>query len=215
LIVFYNGSHLQIHPSTITSRARPVTAVQLNGSFEEVFSTSGNPMAPSCGYMANVRPLSVYHTTSSDYPDHFSIVQRDLARVFSGSSSLPWSPLGNLRRRLSSSIIQDVLAMREAGMASVAYFYFDFRDIDKQKLQNLLPSFLIQLSAQSNSCCDVLFRLYSAHNRGVQKPSDHAMVKCLKEMLALEAQGPTYIILDALDECSKYLWYSISARRGP
>jgi hypothetical protein len=27
------------------------------------------------------------------------------------------------------------------------------------------------------------------------------MVKCLKEMLTLEAQGPTYIILDALDEC--------------
>jgi len=27
------------------------------------------------------------------------------------------------------------------------------------------------------------------------------MVDCLKEMLSLEAQGPTYIILDALDEC--------------
>ena len=27
------------------------------------------------------------------------------------------------------------------------------------------------------------------------------MVECLKEMLTAEAQGPTYIILDALDEC--------------
>jgi hypothetical protein len=27
------------------------------------------------------------------------------------------------------------------------------------------------------------------------------MVECLKEMLTVEAQGPTYIILDALDEC--------------
>ena len=27
------------------------------------------------------------------------------------------------------------------------------------------------------------------------------MVECLKEMLTLEAQGPTYIIMDALDEC--------------
>jgi hypothetical protein len=27
------------------------------------------------------------------------------------------------------------------------------------------------------------------------------MVECLKEMLILEAQGPTYIIMDALDEC--------------
>ena len=27
------------------------------------------------------------------------------------------------------------------------------------------------------------------------------MVECLKEMLALETRGPTYIIMDALDEC--------------
>jgi hypothetical protein len=27
------------------------------------------------------------------------------------------------------------------------------------------------------------------------------MVQCLKEMLTIEAQGPTYIIMDALDEC--------------
>ena len=83
----------------------------------------------------------------------------------------------------------------------MAYFYFDFRDVDKQKLSNLLPSLLIQLSARSDPCCDILSRLYSTHNRGVQKPSDRAMVECLKEMLAIEAQGPTYIIMDALDEC--------------
>ena len=27
------------------------------------------------------------------------------------------------------------------------------------------------------------------------------MIDCLKEMLTLEAEGPTYIIMDALDEC--------------
>jgi hypothetical protein len=83
----------------------------------------------------------------------------------------------------------------------MAYFYFDFRDVDKQKLQNLLPSLLIQLSARSDSCCDILSRLYSSHDRGVRKPSDRAMVECLKEMLAVAGQGPTYIIMDALDEC--------------
>ena len=91
--------------------------------------------------------------------------------------------------------------MRNAGKASLAYFYFDFRDIDKQKLHNLLPSLLIQLSARSDLCYDILSQLYSLHDRGVQQPSDRAMVECLKEMLTLEAQGPTYIILDALDEC--------------
>src|SRR6202789_3140484 len=93
------------------------------------------------------------------------------------------------------------MALRDVGRASMAYFYFDFRDVDKQKLSNLLPSLLVQLSAQSDPCCDKLSQLYSAHDRGVQKPSDHAMAECLKQMLALEGQGPTYIILDALDEC--------------
>jgi len=83
----------------------------------------------------------------------------------------------------------------------MAYFYFDFRDVDKQKLHDLLPSLLIQLSARSDSCCDILSQLYSAHDRGVRKPSDRAMVECLEEMLSLEVQPPIYIILDALDEC--------------
>ena len=83
----------------------------------------------------------------------------------------------------------------------MAYFYFDFRDIEKQKLTNLLPSLLIQLAAWSDTCCDILSRLYSAHGRGAQKPKDGAMVECLKEMLTVRTQRPTYIIMDALDEC--------------
>jgi hypothetical protein len=83
----------------------------------------------------------------------------------------------------------------------MAYFYFDFRDNDKQKLHNLLPSLLTQLSARSDPCHDILSRLYYTHDRGERKPSDRAMVECLKEMLSVEAQPPIYIILDALDEC--------------
>ena len=83
----------------------------------------------------------------------------------------------------------------------MVYFYFDFRDVDKQKLQDVLPSLLIQLSALSDSCCDALSYLYSAYNRGVRKPNDRAMTECLKKMLTLDGQCPTYIILDAIDEC--------------
>ena len=80
------------------------------------------------------------------------------------------------------------------------YFYFDFRDVNKQKLHNLLPSLLIQLSAQSNPYFDILSQLYSAHGREWQ-PSDREMVECLKKMLLLEGQPPIYIVMDALDEC--------------
>jgi hypothetical protein len=86
-------------------------------------------------------------------------------------------------------------------MALMAYFYFNFRDVDKQKLQNLLPSLLIQLSTRSDPCCDILSQLYSSHDRGVRKPSERAMIESLKEMLSVKVQCPTYIIMDALDEC--------------
>ena len=93
------------------------------------------------------------------------------------------------------------MALCDAGKASMAYFYFDFRDVGKQKLHNLLPSLLFQLPARSDPCGDIFSRLYYLHGRGERTPSDRAMVECLIEMLALEEQGPTYIIMDALDEC--------------
>ena len=93
------------------------------------------------------------------------------------------------------------MVLREAGLASMAYFYFDFRDTDKQNLQKALPSLLTQLSATSDSRCEILSRIHETHDNGARKPSTGTMVASLKEMLALPGQGPTYIILDALDEC--------------
>ena len=49
------------------------------------------------------------------------------------------------------------MALRDAGKASVAYVYLDFRDVDKQTLSSILPSLLIQLSTQSDPCCDILY----------------------------------------------------------
>ena len=54
--------------------------------------------------------------------------------------------LNELNISSSSAIIQDVAGLREAGLALMAYFYFDFKDLDKQHRRNLLPSLLIQLS---------------------------------------------------------------------
>ena len=93
------------------------------------------------------------------------------------------------------------MALRDAGQATMAYFYFDFRDTDKQNLHNALPSLLTQLSARSDGCCDILSRIYKAQDNGAHKPSSKTMIGCLKEMLSLPGQGPIYIILDALDEC--------------
>ena len=92
--------------------------------------------------------------------------------------------------------------MCDAGQASMAYFYFDFRDIDKQHWRHLIISLLTQLSSHSGLRCDILSRLYSDHDDGAQQPSDDTLTRCLKDMLTLPDQRPIYLIIDALDECS-------------
>jgi len=83
----------------------------------------------------------------------------------------------------------------------MAYFYFDFRDINKQNRRDLIPSLVIQLSDQSHRHCDILNRLYLRLGSGAQKPSEDELIQCLKDMLTLTHQQPVYLIIDALDEC--------------
>jgi hypothetical protein len=84
------------------------------------------------------------------------------------------------------------MALQDPGQATVAYFYFDFKDLDKQNLYNALPSLLTQLSARSDSYCDLLSHVYEAHNNGACKPSTSTMIACLKKMLALPDQGAQF-----------------------
>jgi hypothetical protein len=101
---------------------------------------------------------------------------------------------------LSSTIIQDIEAMCEAGNALMAYFDFDFRDANKQCLRGLVTSLLAQLSVRSDSCCKILSNLYVAHGDGLEQPSNNTLAKCLKETLTTTDRWATYIIIDGLDE---------------
>ena len=87
------------------------------------------------------------------------------------------------------------------GQASMVYFYFDFRDINKQHWGDLVPSLLTQLSAQLSPCCNILSCLHSDHGNGTQQPSDDALKRCLKEMLTVRDRHLIYLILNTLDEC--------------
>ena len=91
--------------------------------------------------------------------------------------------------------------MRKSQMASMSYFYFDFRDENKKSRRNLLSSLLVQLSTCSDAFCDILSRYYVGCDNGARQASDEDMTQCLKEMLTLPNQGPVYLIMDALDEC--------------
>ena len=109
--------------------------------------------------------------------------------------------LGALTLYISSTIIEDVLKVRETGLAILAYYYFDFRDVTKQDVRSLLSCLIVQLFNQSDDSFAILFELYFAHDRGSRQPSEDALMQCLKDILTLPGQREIYLVVDALDEC--------------
>jgi len=101
----------------------------------------------------------------------------------------------------SSTIVEDIDAMRKAGLTSLAFFYCDFREDQKTGLRGLLSSLLTQLCHQSDTYYDILSKFYSEHVNGSRYPGDDALAECLKDLLKLSGQAPVYLIVDALDEC--------------
>jgi hypothetical protein len=100
----------------------------------------------------------------------------------------------------NSTIIEEIKTMHKRGLASVAMFYYDFRE-DGKNFRGLLTSLLFQLCGQSDSYFDILSTLYSTHLRGAQSPGDDELTQCLKNLLEFPGQAPVYLIIDALDEC--------------
>lgn len=102
---------------------------------------------------------------------------------------------------ISSTVVEDIAVTHKAGLASIALFYFDFKDTSKQGARGAFSSLVIQLAAQSDAYSKILSDLYSIHDSGSKQPSDDALRECLRGMLELQEQGPIFIIFDGLDEC--------------
>jgi hypothetical protein len=49
----------------------------------------------------------------------------------------------------------------------------------------------------------MVFEFYSEHAMGVRRPSNNALVGCLKDLIKLPGQAPVYLIVDALNECPR------------
>ncbi|KAH9169161.1 ankyrin repeat-containing domain protein [Lactarius sanguifluus] len=133
------------------------------------------------------------------------IFNQGIFKEWGSSSSLLWihGKPGSGKSVLCSAIIQHIITLRDVGLAIVVYFYFDFRDANKKYRRGLLSSLLVQLASRSTPCLNILSHVYSAYDSGKEQPSERVLVQCLKDMLMAPSlsQFPTYIILDALDEC--------------
>ena len=103
---------------------------------------------------------------------------------------------------VSSTIVEEIEALRKSGLAaSLAIFYYDFREDQKKDLRGLLSSILVQLCRQSDSYRAILSKFYSEHDDGSRDPGDDSLILYLKNLLGLPGQTPVFLIVDALDEC--------------
>ena len=199
--MFEVGSAPQILGRITSPPAICATKGLLRGSLVAVCSQGGEDLVrvPTYGFMGNVRCCASIYTLQR--LSTFLLIAGTGKGVF-WYVKFSIFPAWELITLASSAIIQDIDAMRKAGLASLAIFYFDSKDDQKKDLRGLLSSLLIQLCHQSDSYRSVLFHFYEEHSNGVQHPSNDALVGCLMDLLRLPGQAPVYLILDALDECS-------------
>lgn len=101
----------------------------------------------------------------------------------------------------SSTIIQDVISKYQSEPAiAVAYFYFDFNGVDKQQTEMLVRSLIVQLIAQCPRLPELLQSTHSKSQSGLKQPTIEEMIMILRQLL--KGFNTTYILLDALDECT-------------
>ena len=115
--------------------------------------------------------------------------------------ALPIVRIHKLMLLSSSAIIEDTRALQKSGLASLAFFYCDFREDQKKDVHGLLSSLLVQLGGQSDIYSATLSDFYAAHGRGSQHASDDELLECLKDMLKCPGQATVHIVVDGLDEC--------------
>jgi hypothetical protein len=97
----------------------------------------------------------------------------------------------------SSEIIEQTTEYCKRGdRHQLAYFFFSFRETEKQKASNLPRSILAQLLGQNDNIPTTIQTFYEEHEHGA--PSESGVLNSIRDLIT---KSETYIIIDALDEC--------------
>ena len=104
---------------------------------------------------------------------------------------------------VSSTIIQNLIAKH--GDASVAYFYFDFKDFAKQEVLSLLASWVVQIARDLQPLPKDLLNLFRRHS---VRDADHPSLPTVYELAQVfggmvRLKPSCFFVVDALDECAQ------------
>jgi len=101
---------------------------------------------------------------------------------------------------LTSIVVEELTTcFRKDENVGVAYFYYNFRQQDKQRAEDVLASLLKQLTQGPQSLPDSVKSLYGKHNHNRTRPSVEEISRTLQSVATLYSR--VFIIIDALDEC--------------
>ena len=129
------------------------------------------------------------------------MVSVSIVQIASTSKSIANEPTkaGCGKTVLSSTIIDNLNELARKPEANIAYFYFDFTDEKKRKVEGCLRSLLRQLSAKE---LPPAVKAFHSRAQGCLAPlSPDELAKALKAVL--QQASLTFLILDALDECDE------------
>jgi Cdc6-like AAA superfamily ATPase len=111
----------------------------------------------------------------------------------------PGNP-GTGKTILTSVVIQELNARYFSDVAiGIAYIYFNFRQQDKQNVNDLLASLLKQLAESQPSLPKSVKDLHNQHKTKRTRPSTKEISDTLQAVATLYSR--VFIVVDALDEC--------------
>ncbi|SLM37407.1 P-loop containing nucleoside triphosphate hydrolase [Lasallia pustulata] len=113
-------------------------------------------------------------------------LQSETFTYWKASGALFWlhGKAGCGKTVLSSAIINAVLQEPQSkSEIAVAYFYFDFNDVAKQKSDKMIRSLITQLSRQSKKKLNKLEALFSFYDNGERQPDVEKLLIVLKEVV--------------------------------
>ena len=122
-----------------------------------------------------------------------------------GGTSFTWlyGSAGSGKTILSAGIIKDMQELCVENPAkSLAFFFFDFNDVEKQDPVNMVKSLLSQLLNRCNGVPDAVRSIHATCENGRRKASQQQLLQVLRE--TLELLPAPFVVLDALDECSDW-----------
>jgi ankyrin repeat domain-containing protein 50 len=104
---------------------------------------------------------------------------------------------------LASTVIEHIKSTcKMDSRCQYIFYYFDFNDSKKQEVASLLRSVLAQLASRDLRTLKEIEKLYKQNDRGKQQPDKKSLLSIL--LLVLRSSSRTYLIIDALDECSQW-----------